>query len=46
MLFGFAWAAWGLERAVVVFLVGLAMALATTMIVLGKSGAQASADAT
>jgi MFS family permease len=46
MLFGFAWAAWGLERAVVVFIVGLAIALATTMIVLGKPGAHASADAT
>jgi len=46
MLFGFAWAAWGLETAIASFLIGLAVALVATMIVFARSRADASADAT
>ena len=45
MLFGFAWAAWGLDTAIASFMVGLAIALAAGMIVLGRPGAHASVDA-
>jgi MFS family permease len=46
MLFGFAWAAWGLQPAISVFIIGLAAAVVAGMIVLGDAGAAASADAT
>jgi MFS family permease len=45
MLFGFAWAAWGLDAAVTSFMIGLAIALAAGMIVLGRPSAVNSVDA-
>jgi MFS family permease len=45
ILFGFAWAAWGLQPAILVFIIGLAAALAAGMIGLRNAGA-ATADAT
>lgn len=45
LLFGFAWAAWGVNAAIVSFAVGLAVAVAIGMIVLGRSSPQTSADA-
>jgi hypothetical protein len=45
MLFGFAWGAWGLQPAILAFIIGLGAALAAGMIVLRNAGA-ATTDAT
>jgi MFS family permease len=46
MLFGFAWAAWGLQPAIAVFIISLAAAVVAGMIVLRNATSAASADAT
>ncbi len=45
MLFGVVWATWGLDAAIASFIVGLAIALAAGMIMLGRPSARASVDA-